>query len=210
MQDDTAKVLLATFRKLAPAKVRAYTSDDEFKLIAVPTRRKRWTQVLDTIDKIAWSRIELMDKSDALLGTIENSEQPGDLQDLGMDADVSKLGPQFQVALAVNTLMLKAQKEVLSYRDKETVTLLQAQGDVLREMAAGMREVSALYREQVKVARENAETVAATAAAASDSTELKQLMEALPVIMQVLPALQKMLNPGSSTDVPPNGAKAKH
>lgn len=208
MQDETAKTLLATFRRIAPASIRAYTSDDEFKDIAVPTRRRKWAQVLDTIDKLAWSRLELLNPKGALMGTVENSEAPTELQDLGDGSDM-KLSPQFQAALAINSLMLKAQEKVLSYRDKETVTLLSAQGEVLREMAAGMREVTALYREQVKVARENAETVAATTAAANDSSEIKQLLEAAPLIVQLLPVLKGLLTSGAAADVPPNGAK-KH
>lgn len=198
--EETAKTLLATFRKIGPSKIRAYTSDDEFKDVAVPTRRKKWTQVIDTLDKLAWSRLELLDAKGALMGTIENSEPATELQDLGVEPD-AKLAPQFQLAIAVNTLMLKAQKEVLSYRDKEMTTLLAAQGEVMREMAAGMRELGGLYREQVKVARENAEVTAATAASA-DSSELKQLMEAAPTLLQLLPHLLKMLNPGQAADVP--------
>jgi hypothetical protein len=209
MQEETAKTLLATLRRIGPAKVRAYTSDDEFRDIAVPTRRKRWTQVLDTLDKLAWSKLELLDSKGALLGQIDNSEPAHELQDLGGGED--KLAPQYSLALRINELMLRSQEKVLSFRDKETTTLLQAQGEVLREMAAGMHTLAGLYREQVKVARENAEVSAATQAAASSSSELQQLLEAAPAILQLLPVLKTMLGSGApSADVPSNGAPKKH
>lgn len=205
MTDNVQERLLATLRKLQPARVRAFTSDDDARDIAVPGGRKKWGQVISALEARAWSRVVLMDKSGAELGTVENTSVARDIEEFG---PTGKATGEYAHAVRINELVLKGIREALSWRDEETKTLLKAQGEVVREMVNGMRALSEVWSEQAEV---SAEVAAASAAkeAAGDGDQVKQIMEALPVIMQALPLLKSMLGAGEPAPQP-NGARKGH
>lgn len=206
MIDTTAKALLATLRNLAPTKVRAYSSDDEYRDIAVPTRRRKWAQVITAIDARSWSRVELLDKSGAVLGYVDNGGEATSIEDIEPAPAAVKVkhDAQWIVELAMRTA-----REALANRDAETVQLLRAQGDVVREMTTAMHGLVQMYQQQVGAAADLAGTraAAAAAAAAGDQGGVRELMDALPVIMQALPMLRGLLAGGAPATAPPNGAK---
>jgi hypothetical protein len=191
------KQLLATLKRYAPVKLIA-TVGDEQKAVAVPNVRKRWDRVMSTLAKLAWSKLELQDKSGALLYAVENAEPAGELADLpaGRAAELNSL----------LTIVLRAQAETARWRDSEFQALVRAQADVMREVTASVRALSALHQEQLVAARELGEIEREQVeAAAQNSDQLKQFMEAMPLIMQALPALKSLLGDGAAPA--PNGAR---
>lgn len=205
MKHTASDELLATLKRHNPAKVRAYAGDDDARDIAVPTRRRRWAQVIEAIQARAWSRVELLDKSGAVLGYVDNREPARELETL--DA-VGGQGGQLLLAERITALVLRGQRDAMSYRDAELTALLQAQGAVVREMADGMRALSSLYREQVQTAEQTAELRATAlaqqqASESADGDQLKQLVEALPVILQALPLLRGLLSAGDAAPAAP-------
>lgn len=189
--------LLATLKRIAPDKLVATVGDKE-RAIAVPNVRKRWDRVLSTLSNLAWTKLELQDKTGALLHTVENTEPAGELTELsgGRAAEVQSL----------LSIVLRAQESAMKFRDAEVQGLLRAQADVVREVTASVKALSALHQEQLAAARELGAIEREQAeAAAANSDQLKQLMEALPVLLQALPAIKSMLGSG---DAPaPNGAR---
>lgn len=198
----TTEKLLASLKRHSPHRVRAYAGDDDARDIAVPQRRKKWTQVIEAIEARSWSRVELLDKSGAVLGYVDNVEPARELEDI---AATSGTGGQLQLAERIVAMVMRGQRDAMSFRDAEVTALLKAQGDVVREMTAGMRALTAMYQEQVAVA-EHAAELRATAAAGGDS-QVKELLEALPTILQALPLLRGMLAGGAPATRPskPNG-----
>lgn len=182
--------LLATLKRHSPHKVRVYAgdTDDKPRDIAVPTRRRRWASVIEAIEARAWSKCEMLDKSSAVLGYIDNDEQAADVEDL---SDTRQTKTRSDVEW-ITAMMLKVHEKALASRDAETVTILRAQGDVVRELTSAMRELSGIYREQREAAEETA-AMKATADAGDGST-VKELLDAAPAIMQALPMLKAMLN----------------
>jgi hypothetical protein len=207
-KDDTERKLLATLRRHVPFRVRAYNGDDDARDIAVPqNRRKRWGQVIEAIEAKPWTRIELLDKSGAALGYCDNEGPARDVEDIG--PSFAGLGGQLLLAERISALVVKAQREAMSFRDAEVTALLKAQGDVVREMAAGVTALASVYREQTVAAEDAAEARAAAQLAANGGSQLKELMEALPVLMQALPLLRNMLTagpPATSNGVRPKSA----
>jgi hypothetical protein len=203
--DGTMSKLLAKLRTLAPAKVRAYAGDDDHRDIAVPTRRKRWSQVIEAIEARSWTRVELLDKGGNVLGYVDNAEPAGVVEDIGGPATAKRAEAEWIVNLVV-----RAQRDAMTFRDAEVKSLLQAQGDVVREMSQAMHGLATIYREQRDAAANVAE-LRATAAATPDGFNMKELMEALPVLMQALPMLRGLLAGGVPSSAPkspkpPNGA----
>lgn len=186
--------LLSALKKLNPSKVRAIAGD-EVREIAVPERRKRWSQVIEAITAGPWHRCELVNKRGEVLGYVDNTAPAGDMEDL---ADNKK---RSEVEWVVNTIV-RAQREALSYRDSEVRELLQAQGQVVRELAQGMRAISDLYREQVTAARD-----LGTLQASGKDDVLTQLLDAAPELIKVLPLLRTLLS-GEQPTAPKNGVKA--
>lgn len=200
----TTEKLLKTLQRFAPAKVRAYSGDDDARDIAVPTRRKKWSQVIAAIEARSWTRVELLDKSGAVLAYVDNVEPARELEDLdGGKASKVRSETEWMVKLVIS-----AQRDAMTFRDAEVKSLLTAQGDVVREMSAAMRDLGAIYREQRESATASATARAeAAAAAAAGGDSFKELMEALPQILQALPMLRALLQQPQTA---PNGARPKN
>lgn len=180
--------LLSTLKRHAPHKVRVYTSDDDARDIAVPTRRRRWASVIEAIEARAWTKCEMLDKSGAVLGYFDNDEQATDVEDFA-DTKLTKTRSDVEW---ITSLMFRVHEKALASRDAETVTILRAQGDVVRELTSAMRELSGIYREQREAAEETA-AMKATAEAGEGGT-VKELLDAAPLVLQALPMLKQMLN----------------
>lgn len=210
-RDTIADKLLSTLRRLNPVRVVAYNGDDDDKpkTIAVPTRRKKWAQVVTTIEGLPWSKLEFLDRSGGLLGTFGNDSPARELEDIG-DGSRAVTSHDVQMSRVLLDVMLKAQREVLSFRDAETTALLQAQGQVLREMSGAMTALAGVYQQQVEAAAQVAglRAEAAQREAQGDGS-LKELIEAAPQLLQLLPVLKGLLASGSPprAATPPNGAK---
>jgi hypothetical protein len=185
--------LLATLKRHNPARVRALAGDDDARDIAVPTRRKRWTQVIEAIEARAWSRVELLDKSGAVLAYVENTAPAEDVEELQPEGGGKVLRTRSEaewiVALVVKTSR-ESVKEALQYRDEEIKTIMGAQGAVVRELTAGMQQLAGMYREQVGAAQDLAR-IQAEAATGGDS--LRELLDAAPQILSMLPMLRALV-----------------
>lgn len=188
MASSLGDTLTATLRRHNPSKVRAY-SGDEFRDIAVPTRRRKWAQVVAAIEALSWSRVELLDKAGAVIAYVDNTGPAGDLEDVGERAASSITQAERIVAL-----VLKGQRETMTFRDSEVTQLLKAQGDVMREMVSGMRALTQIYQAQVEAASEVAALQAT--AAAGEGGSVKELIDAAPQIIAALPAIKSLLSGG--------------
>lgn len=190
--------LLATLKRHNPSKVRAYAGDDDHRDIAVPTRRKRWGQVIEAIEAKSWTRVELLDKSGAVIAYVDNTSPASELEDIG-DGKVSRVRSESEWIV---NLVIKAQREAMTFRDSEVQSLLRAQGDVVRELSRAMQDLSGIYTEQRKAAVETAEI---RAAATAGGSEWKELLEAAPQLLQMLPLLRGLVA-GPQQPKPKNGA----
>ncbi len=201
MKDITDTKMLATLKRHSPFKVRVYNGEDDTRDVAVPTKRRRWAQVIAAIDAKPWSRIELMDKSGAALAYLDNEGPARDMEELG--PTFAGVGGQLLLGERIAALAVKTAVDALKLRDSETTTLLRAQGEVVRELTNGVKALAEVYREQTMAVEDAAEQRIAAAAEASGG-DLKQLMEAMPVLLQALPVLKALV----SGEVKPNGARS--
>lgn len=189
--------LLATLKRHCPTKVKAYAGEDDCRDIAVPTRRKRWGQVIEAIEARSWTRVELLDKSGAVIAYVDNLGVPTDIEELSSGAT----GKTRSDAEWILNLCLRAQREAMAFRDSEVQALLKAQGDVVRELSRAMQDLSGIYSEQRKAAVETAEI----RAAAAQGGEWKELLDAAPQLLQMLPYLRQLMG-GAEQPKPKNGA----
>ncbi len=203
-KDETETKLLATLKRHNPFKVRVYNGDDDYRDVAVPTRRRRWASVISAIDARAWTKCELLDKSGAVLGYADNE---------GGARDVEELSPSFagtagQLLLGerIAALCMRSVKEAIASRDDEMKSLLAAQGDVVREMATAVKSLGEVYRDVTSAEQDAADARVAAAAAAADASgsDIRQLIEALPQLMQLLPVVRQLAGGGEAR--PKNGA----
>jgi hypothetical protein len=202
----TTTKLLSTLKAHNPHKVRAYNGEDDHRDIAVPQRRRRWAQVLSAIEARPWSRVELMDKSGAVLAYVDNDGAARDPEELA--PSFAGVGGQLLLGERIAALCMRSVATAVGQRDEEMRALLQAQGSVVKEMAAAVQSIAEVYREQTVAAEEAAESRAAAAAATASANggDIQQLLQAMPQLLQLAAVAKQML---ASGDTPPNGAR-KH
>ena len=205
MKDETTAKLLATLKRHTPFTVVAYNGEDDSRTIAVPQRRRRWATVIAAVDARPWTRIELLDKSKSVLGYVDNEGPAGDIEDIS--PSFAGVGGQLLLGERIAALALKSVKEALTSRDTETRELLQAQGAVVREMAAAVTSLGEVYQAQREAVEDAAESRAVAQAAEANSGQLKELLDALPQLVQLLPLVKGLLGAGDAPT--PNGVR-KH
>jgi len=204
--------LLSALRQLAPAKVRAYDAEDNARDIAVPTRRKRWSAVIQAIEARPWIRVECLDRSGAVLGYVQNDGPAEELEELGTT-------PHGAVAMQQRwllELLIRAQQTALTYRDKEHSALLVAVRDIMAVQSDATRELVVLMRAQRDIAAEMAAQRAAAAAGTGEMTAddiiaiLKESPKMLEKLGPMVFGLARMVTGGSSPPppAPKNGAKS--
>lgn len=178
--DTVAEQLLMHLRRIAPHKVRVYDASDEHRDVAVPTRRRKWAQVIATIEARPWVRCELLDKAGAVLGYVENEGPAGELEELAGPATARASEQRWLLEL-----MIKAQTTALNFRDKEHAALLTGVREMMAVQTDAMRETIALMREQRDIVAETA-SLKAAAEKGDDLDQIVKLIEASPKLMQVL------------------------
>lgn len=190
MTDELGAKLLATLRSLAPVRVRVYDAQDEHRDIAVPTRRKKWAQVVNTIEARPWIRAELLDKQGCVLGYVQNDGPAGDIEDI-TDHDTSAQQGMHRWFLE---MMIRAQTTALSFRDKEHAALLEAMRGMMELNTANTRELMGIMRLQRDEAMELAQ-IRAAAAEGGDFDQILKLIESSPKLLQTLGPLLMALRP---------------
>lgn len=178
--DTVAEQLLTHLRRIAPHKVRVYDASDEHRDVAVPTRRRKWAQVIATIEARPWVRCELLDKAGAVLGYVENEGPAGELEELAGPGTARASEQRWLLEL-----MIKAQTTALNFRDKEHAALLTGVREMMAVQTDAMRETIALMREQRDIVAETA-SLKAAAEKGDDLDQIVKLIEASPKLMQVL------------------------
>lgn len=189
--DATSDRLIGKLRQLAPAKVRVVNASDEAYDVAVPNRRKRWSQVTETIESRPWVRAELMDKYGAVLGFVENDGAAGEIEELGATAAGGKMG-DMRIGLE---LMLRSQHTALSFRDKEHTALLGAMRDMLQLNMEMLRETMVLLREQRDIAAETAAMRASAIPTKEDGIDVEEIVKLLKASPKALAEIAPMVAP---------------
>lgn len=201
VMDAVADRLLAKLRQLAPAKVRVSDGSGETRDIAVPNRRKRWDPVIRAIEAKPWVQCELLDKSGAVLGYIENDGEAKELESLSPGSAKDRWFLE---------MMLKAQDMALKWRSKEHESLMQGMANMLDVQTRSMHEMIELMRVQRDVSVDIA-TLQAEAANGGDIDKIVKLIEASPDLLKVLGPVVQMLMARKSKPklpAPPNGVKS--
>jgi hypothetical protein len=186
---DKQDKLISSLRRHSPHKIRVHCGDDT-RDIAVPQRRRRWPSVVEAIEARPWSQLELLDKSGAVLGYVENDAAPADLEELGAGGGGITQGER------IAAMVMRGMERAWAFRNEETTQLMQAQGAVVRELTAAMNGLAKLYQAQVEAAAE----VATLNAEAANGGQLRELLEAAPQLLQLLPHLKHMLNGAPGKD----------
>jgi len=198
MTNDTVEATLKRHGKLL-AVIHQYVTDSEYRKVAVPNVRNRWSRVMKAINGRSWIRLELHDKAGAVLDDIVNTEEATDPVDL----PVTRGMEQYALAVKVTELVQIAVDHALEASGRRFERLLDAHAGTLTSMTTAMRATVDMYREQVDAAQESAdmrseaEAAAAVAEASKDGgfsmKDFKELMEAAPALIGLLPMLKKML-----------------
>jgi hypothetical protein len=200
-------------------KLLVYTADaDEPMEAAVPNVRNRWSRVQEVLDEVQWTKVEALDKKNAVLlvhnrGTAD--ERPAnELEDLATGAGESgRVSSLLQVAVH---WVLRAQDGALSRQAEAMSTVMDAQNRLVESTMRRFEQMDRQYNEMLRVnhamhgerfaevermLRHAREQMSDTDGATSD-----KLLEAmLPAMMK---AAMDKTGP-EKADTKPNGAPTK-
>jgi hypothetical protein len=194
----------AALSKHKPHKVRAIGADGDVRDVPVPAGRKRWAAVLEVVDSIEWTRLELVDRAGGLLAVVdaETDDLDGDVNveiEEPPDASSIDLSQRDERMLA---LMLKAQQIALQNRERETQIALQASTSAVKMLTDA---VGALAQVQRMTLDAQAEAYRAREREApEESTPDSERM-----LAQLMPLILAKLGTASPAPAPkPNGVKS--
>lgn len=192
--------LLKRLRAQCPAKVKVIDAGDDERTIAVPTRRRKWQQVIEAIEARPWVRCELLDKAGSVLGYVENDGPATSLEDLPTSPE-ARGRADLQGYMRI---MLDAQRQALTFRDKETADIIRVIPEVLRANTEAIRGLTGLYQAQVEIAAALAHDKA-TLEAGGTTKQIMEIIEASPQLLAHLAPVLKLLMAKNPTT---NGAKS--
>jgi hypothetical protein len=127
---DLEAELIRNFTRLKPAKIIAICEEGRECPIAIPGRRRRWEVVLQTLAKVPWIELHLMDKGGGLLGVIEGEppEPPTFEEELDEETEAPVgMDQQFQLL----KILVKAQDMALRHHHAAMGTITEGYKGVL-------------------------------------------------------------------------------
>lgn len=176
--------LATVLRRLKPFQVKVTLSDGTTRDVAVPKRTRRWEAVIQTLEGLEWSRLELLDDKGALLRSFdaETPPAPADLELDGSRGDERLLG-----------LMLKAQEVALVRHERVLETVMAGYSQLVGTLSERVVALETSFGQVLKLARDATVAMAEAQAQATAtppggmSPETAGLMEKMvPVFMQKL------------------------
>jgi len=139
------ETIRAALMKWKPAKVCVFFGDELHRTItvgkALKSGRHRWAAVIDVIEPMPWTTIELRGGKDELLNVLiaERDAEPREGGGDSTDRDERIL-----------RLLIQAQKEALGYREREASAALNACVQVMRQMTDAVGTLSNLHELQLR------------------------------------------------------------
>lgn len=155
-------------RRLEPASLKVHLLDGTEQAVAVPKVRNRWARVIQVIDAIAWTKIDALDKSGMLLGSIEDEHALDDATDEAESALDDR-------DVRIGRLLL----EVMRTTQKESRLMMEAQNKAtaaaMDHVIAAMHAMGQSYEQSLNITR--ATQVADTAQASGGNPEIMAMLQ---------------------------------
>ena len=190
---ETIRTALITHK---PALVAVYQGDELARTIRIGPNKNRWQAALDIVAKLSWTTLELRSKAGDVLAVVGPAPEPEPEPELAAssDRDERLLG-----------LMIRAQREALGYRERESAAALTACVSFVREMAASVATLGELQRMQLEALRTTQVPHRAVEVAPDQGLMSNKMLEQLAPIL-----LSKLLAPTAPAAAPaapaaPNG-----
>jgi len=198
------ETIRAALIKHKPEKVCVFLGEELHRTIAVPKRKQRWAAVLDVLEPMEWTTIELRTAKDEILSVlVAEREAVGGSAAETTDRDERLL-----------KLLIAAQREALTYREREASAALNACVTVMRQMTDAVAALSNMHELQLNSLRRAASELPEGKDGQLASAKLlemvaPQLLAKLlgtdaPKVVQAPPASAKPAAPPAPK--PPNGA----
>lgn len=174
--------------KHKPHRVRAYDGDDLTREVPVPAGRKRWAAVIEVVERLDWSRLELVDRSGGVLAVYEPEPEPevGVAPEATEPAEMSALTSR---EISLVDLVLRAQQMALANRERETALAMNACSQAVKMMTDAVGSLAQIQKASLDAQRE----LAADRAERADEPAEGLVSE--KVLAQMLPMILARLGP---------------
>jgi hypothetical protein len=187
--------LTAALARHRPIEVVAHAGG-ETHTVKVPANRKKWSAVIGVLAKLQWERVVLRGKGGDVLAILEDEPEAEAPASIDRDERLLKV-------------LISAQREVLTYRDKDNSAALTACIAMLNKMGDAVTMLTKVHEMQLQA-------VASLAAPAEEGEatgleSMKMLMQMAPMMLSKFMAPPPVAAPknaknANAAPTPKNGA----
>jgi hypothetical protein len=170
---DRVDPTLAAIKKLAPSSLKLILRDGTERAVAMPKSRNKWSRLRESLDSLAWERIECLDRDGRLIGGAIEAEDVTD--EVGFDDgdsdDTTTLKQAMQIMLEVQRMTIKETRLIFEAQTK-------GQSEMVNMMVEGMRAMQDSYALAMR-------TQAASLVAGSGAQEGSEMMDMFKMAMMM-------------------------
>lgn len=212
------KIRQAIVQNKNAVSIRVINGDEVVKTIVLGHSRRRAVQFLETLSRLdsPWSSLDVLNKDKDVITVVKNDGEPGELEALGEGPQLSSsassaIAQTAAIARVMGEVILRGQREVLTYRSREVDTVMGALGNVVKDLGGVVHAINQAHTEQMEAITDAAEHRAQLQN--RDWVEqLTELMEAAPglapMVMPLIAALKNALVPTKPAAKPPASSPA--
>lgn len=197
MTEEETDELRRRCQECNPTKLRLYRDEEHLRDVPITSSRKKWARALRVVAELRprWTSVELCDRGDNVLDVFQpatSAKREPIVLDRASDSEKTEL----------LRVMLLAQREVLTYRERESSAAMAAMVGMMERVTTAVGTLANVHAATLEAQRQHNQvqlaTVAQAAAAAATTSETRtsdddDVDESMGIVKALAPQLGEQI-----------------